>query len=108
MAEYVSYYDCSNWISEVEVMNIQDETVDYRITLYDRDGSEAWSDIRTLTPHQTERIRLNSHARNKKEGLVVVEPVQAKENEFPSLLVICDEGRDWRKGNRFVPFIRIP
>ncbi len=75
MARYVSYYDCSNWISNVEVMNLQNQRADYRVTLFDRDGTEVWTDTRTLTSHDTERRDLNAHARNEKEGLVKVLPI---------------------------------
>ncbi|MDP3045756.1 MAG: hypothetical protein Q8N93_10225, partial [Bacillota bacterium] len=76
MAKYVSYYDESNWDSSVEVMNIQNARADYRITVYDRDGSRYWQDSRTLTPFQTERISIREKIPNRgqKEGLVVIEP----------------------------------
>ena len=112
MVKYVSYWDCSNWNSEVEVMNPQDRRADYRITVYDRDGSVKWSDNRSLTPHETERLApcKNISGGGKKEGLVVVEPGEEEKGdaEFPSLLTICDAGRHWKEGNRFVPFTRVP
>ena len=112
MVKYVSYWDCSNWNSDVEVMNLQDRRADYRITVYDRDGSAKWSDNRTLTPHETERLSLCEKISRggKREGLVVVEPgkEEKEDAEFPSLLTICDEGRHWKEGNRFVLFTRVP
>ena len=105
--KYTSYYDCSNWNSSVEVMNLQNQRADYTITVFDRDGAHIWDDTRTLTPHETERIIIDSVARGRREGLVVVEP-ENEGDEFPSLLTIADEGRHWKRGNRFVPFIRVP
>ena len=110
--KYVSYWDASNWSSDVEIMNIQNHHSQYRISVYDRDGSLSWQDVRSLTAHQTERIGIKQHvpAGGKREGLVIVEPGDDEfaEDEFPSMLTICDEGRSWREGNRFVNFIRVP
>lgn len=114
MVKYVSYWDCSNWNSDVEVMNLQDREADYRITVYDRDGTVMWSDNRSLTPHTTERLPLCKEISRggSREGLVVVEPndedEETKDDEFPSLLTICDVGRHWKEGNRFVLFTRVP
>jgi hypothetical protein len=108
MAKYSSYWDASNWNSDVEVMNIQNRQAGYRITVYNRDGSERWQDTKSLTPHETENININSHipAGGRREGLVVVEPVE-EGDEFPAILIIRGEGQHYKEGNRFVPFIRI-
>lgn len=103
---YASYYDCSNWHSYVEVMNLQDHLCNYRITVFDRSGAQVWSDIRSLAAHESERLGIDSVAKGQKEGLVVVEPTEAGE-EFPSLLTICDVDSNFKEGNRFVPFIRV-
>jgi hypothetical protein len=110
MAKYVSYYDESGWDSLVEVMNIQNARADYQINVYDRDGSQYWQDRRTLTRFQTERIAIREKIPNRgqKEGLIVIEPVGGTNNDFPAMLIICAEGQDYKVGNRFVPFIRVP
>jgi hypothetical protein len=105
--KYVSYYDCSNWNSTVEVMNLQSRRANYTITVFDRDGANVWSSTRTLSPHATERVGIDSVAKGRREGLVVIKPAE-EGDEFPSLLTICDEGRNFKEGNRFVPFIRVP
>lgn len=106
MARFVSYWDASNWLSFVEVMNLQDSAGNYTITAYDRDGTTLWQDTRNLSGHQTDRILLDDQTGGSGEGLVVVEP-EKPENEFPSLLTIRGEGQDFKVGNRFVPFIRV-
>lgn len=77
MVKYTSYWDASNWASYVEVLNLQDQRADYRIIVYDRDGSVCWHDTRTLNLHAAERIFINQHIPegDRREGLVVVEPV---------------------------------
>lgn len=107
---YVSYWDASNWESSVEIMNIQIHQSQYRITVYDRSGSLSWQDVRSLTAHETERIVIDKviPSGGKREGLVTVEPAEIMEDEFPAMLTICDEGRHWKQGNRFVNFIRVP
>jgi hypothetical protein len=109
MVKYASYWDTSNWHSYVEVLNLQDQRADYRIVVYDRDGSVCWQDIRTLTPHAAERIFINQHVPegDRREGFVVVEPVR-EGDEFPSVLIIYAEGQHWKEGIRFVPFTRVP
>lgn len=111
MGRHVTYYDCSNWISTVEVMNVTGKSGYYAIQVWDRDGSFVWGDSRRLNPHQTERIPLNEYAKGK-EGLVMVNSYAGPDSspdldEVAAVLVICDEGRDWREGNRFVPFTPI-
>jgi hypothetical protein len=83
VVSYISYWDASNWRSEVEIMNIQDYQTQYRISVYDRDGSLKWQDVRSLTAHQTERIVINSKVPSggHKEGLVIVEPYDAVSQE---------------------------
>jgi len=116
MAKYISYWDCSGWSCTVEVMNIQNHDAKYRITVYDRTGNNSWSDTRNLAAHGTERVALcqvQLEPHNGTEGLVIVEPSaetaeEFPDAEFPSMLTICDEGRHWKIGNRFVNFIRVP
>ena len=109
MPKYVSYWDASNWNSWAEVLNLQARRADYRITVYDRDGSVRWQDTQTLTPHETERIFIDEHipSGGRREGLVVIEPVK-EGDEFPTVLTIRGEGQNYKEGNRFVPFIRVP
>jgi len=109
MARYVSYWDASNWNSYAEIMNVQNRTAEYKISVYNRDGSNPWNDVRSLTAHQTERIFIDEKigSGGLREGLVVIEP--AKEgDEFPAVLTICAEGQHYKVGNRFFPFIRVP
>lgn len=112
MVKYVSYWDESNWDSCVEIMNIQNHQSQYKISVYDRGGSRYWHDVRSLTAHETERIEIRDHipGGGDREGLVIVEPGDDKseKDEFPSMLTICDEGRNFKEGNRFVNFIRVP
>ena len=110
--KYVSYWDASTWDSYVEIMNIQNHQSQYRISVYDRGGSLSWQDVRSLTAHETERIEIDHYipAGGHREGLVIVEPGDDEfaQDEFPSMLTICDEGRNYKEGNRFVNFIRVP
>jgi hypothetical protein len=121
--KYVSYYDCSNWNSTVEVMNLQDRDAWYSITVFDRaGGTPVWKKPGKLGAYETERINIGEEVQEsgewgekpKKEGLVVVEPhVEEGEegeegDEFPSLLLIRAANQHPSEGNRFVPFIRVP
>ena len=111
MSRHVTYYDCSNWISTVEIMNTTGKSGYYAIQVWDRGGTFVWSDSRLLKPHQTERIPLNKYAQDK-EGLVMVtsdaDPDKSPHlDEVAAVLVICAEGRDWKEGNLFVPFTSI-
>lgn len=105
-AKYVCYYDCTNWNSSVEIMNINNHPAMYELSLYRRNGSHITTHSATLNPHQTDRVVIDPLA-GKDEGLAVVADPQNR-LEFPSLLTICDEGRNYKEGNRFVPFIRVP
>jgi hypothetical protein len=105
-AKYVCYYDCTDWNSSVEIMNINDLRATYVLSLYRRNGSHITTHSATLYPHQTDRVEID-RLTEKNEGLVVVAD-RRNELEFPSLLTICDEGRHFKEGNRFVPFIRVP
>ena len=105
-AKYVCYYDCSNWNSSVEIMNINDRRAKYDLSLYRRNGSHITTQSAMLDPHQTDRVDIDPLA-GKDEGLAVVADPE-NQLEFPSLLTICDEGRHYKEGNRFVPFIRVP
>ena len=112
MPRYVSYYDESNFDSWVEVMNIQSRTGEYKISVYDRDGSRYWRDrSRILSRYQTERISIRTQITNtgNKEGIIMIEPADENpEYEFPAMLTIRGEGQNYKVGNRFVPFIRVP
>ena len=113
---YVSYYDCTDWNSNVEVMNLQDLDAKFIITLYRRNGSLVWQNTVATKPNETKRIQLDRYA-PRDEGLVVVEP--EKEGwEFPSMLCITNAkdillpsglGKITKTHlQRFVPFIRVP
>jgi hypothetical protein len=106
MGVYVCYYDCTGWQSEVEVMNLQGRKATYRLAVYDRTGAPLFDEERTLAGHQTERIYLNERV-NGQEGKIVIMPADDEDDEFPAVLTIADEGRDFRQANRYVPFIRL-
>ena len=91
----------------MEVMNAKKWKSVYKITAYDRDGSVAWTDSRTLNSYETEQISLSKHAHNK-EGLVVVEPDHTLDDEFPSVLLIRPLGYDKARSLKIVPFTRVP
>lgn len=106
MGVYVCYYDCTGWQSEVEGMNLQGRKATYRLAVYDRIGVTRLDEERTLTGHQSERIRLNERVPGQ-EGKIVILPADDEDDEFPAVLTTADEGRDFRQANRFVPFIRL-
>jgi len=104
-----SYYDCSNWVSIVEVTNTGGSAGSYAITLYDRDGSAVWTDNRRqFNVFATYRIQLNTNAQGH-EGAVIVNIGTGREGGgmqgCVAMLIIRDEGRDWHEANRFVPFV---
>lgn len=118
---YVTYYDCSNWRSLVEVMNPDSVTRTFSLTAFDRNGHEIVKYTSSLGGHQSMRINLYeemkvSDRNDNAEGLVVIEPGNVRTtgdqgHEFPAVLIIAPEPtKDWpyKKYNRFVPFTRIP
>jgi hypothetical protein len=105
---YVSYYDCSGWSSVVEIMNLQNQQRSYRIAVFAGSGSQIWSEVHTLPSYATERIWLcAASGAQGSEGIVEVSPLEDGD-EFPSLMILADEGRDFTEANRFVPFMRVP
>jgi hypothetical protein len=107
MAKYMSYYDTSGWQSFVEVMNAETVPSEYKISVFNRDGSLKKELVRTLNPHAADRLHLNALGADNTEGLVIVEPVNGND-DFPSLLTIRGTNQpDYFIANRFVPFIRI-
>jgi hypothetical protein len=111
--QYVSYYDCTGWNSNVEVMNLQTYDASFIITLYRRDGTMVWRNTYNTKPHETKRIPLDRYA-PRSEGLAIVEP-ENDGDEFPSMLCITNakvpaglERIKITELQRFVPFIRVP
>ncbi|MBA7640998.1 hypothetical protein ES703_48670 [subsurface metagenome] len=106
--KYVTYYDCTGWNSEIEIMNLQNSEAECKITIYSRTGNTAWEQILSLKPQETKRILLDQYA-SQDEGLIVVEPVKSGW-EFPTTLMI-KRVSPWPfiiGRPQFVPFTRIP
>ena len=85
MVKCISYWDCSSWNFTLEVMNIQNHNAQYKITVYDLDGSQKWQGVRSLAPYETERINIDHvlPSEQRRKGLVIVEPTE-NEDEFPA------------------------
>ena len=109
--KYVTYWDGSNWQSYVEIMlatsNIGPGGT-YLLRVFDRDGTLLASRTNLLMLFETERVDLNALAGGAGEGLVMVNDAGNDDDEFVCVLTIRGEGQDYKEGNRFVPFTRIP
>lgn len=106
--KYVTYYDCTGWNSEIEIMNLQNSEAECKISMYSRTGNTVCEQILSLKPHETKRMLLDQYG-PQDEGLIVVEPVKSGW-EFPTTMRII-RAYPWPFHNckqQFVPFTRIP
>ncbi len=102
---YITYFDCKNYVCNVEIMNVQSTEAKCIITAYGRPGLILWQDSLGLDPHATKRIQLNEKVKG--QGHVTVEPAELG-HEFPSVMGF-NIRRTWiSMGTQFVPFTRVP